>query len=85
LLNSDTGANEGHLDVTTVHFRKLSDDEIERYVARDKPFDCAGGFKIEALGVTLFNRVESNDPTGLIGLPLIWLAGALRRHGFTLP
>jgi len=85
LLNSDTGANEGHLDVTTVHFRKLSDDEIQRYVARDRPYDCAGGFKIEALGVTLFNRVESNDPTGLIGLPLIWLAGALRRHGFTLP
>ena len=85
LLNSDTGANEGYLDVTTVHFRKLSDEEIQRYVARDRPYDCAGGFKIEALGVTLFNRVESNDPTGLIGLPLIWLAGALRRHGFTLP
>lgn len=85
LVNSDTGANEGHIDVTTVHFRQLTDDEIQRYVARDKPYDCAGGFKVEALGVTLFTRVESQDPTGLIGLPLIWLAGALRRYGFTLP
>lgn len=85
VINSDTGANEGHVDVTTVHFRTLSDDEIKRYVARDKPYDCAGGFKVEALGVSLFTRVESQDPTGLVGLPLIWLTGALRRHGFTLP
>lgn len=85
VFNSDTGANEGHLDVTTVHFRPLADAEIERYVARDKPYDCAGGFKVEALGIALFTRVESQDPTGLIGLPLIWLASALRRNGFTLP
>jgi septum formation protein len=85
VVNSDTGANEGHLDVTTVHFRPLTDAEIERYVARDRPYDCAGGFKVEALGVALFTRVESQDPTGLVGLPLIWLAGALRRNGFTLP
>lgn len=85
LFNSDTGANEGHLDVTTVHFRKLSEAEIERYVARDKPYDCAGGFKVESLGIALFTRVESNDPTGLVGLPLIWLADALRRNGFAVP
>ena len=85
LINSDTGANEGHVDVTTVHFRSLTEDEIKRYVARDKPYDCAGGFKVESLGVSLFTRVESQDPTGLVGLPLIWLAGALRRNGFTLP
>ena len=85
IVDSDSGANEGHLDVTTVHFRKLTDEEIRRYVARDKPYDCAGGFKAEALGLTLFDRVDSQDPTALIGLPLIWLAGALRRHGFTLP
>jgi septum formation protein len=85
IVDSDSGANEGHLDVTTVHFRKLTDEEIRRYVARDKPYDCAGGFKAEALGLTLFDRVDSHDPTALIGLPLIWLAGALRRHGFTLP
>ena len=74
-----------HLDTTTVFFRALTAKEIERYVEREKPFDCAGGFKVEALGITLFETVESTDPTGLIGLPLIWLAGALRRAGFAVP
>jgi septum formation protein len=85
VINSDTATHDGHVDVTTVHFRQLSDEEIKRYVARDKPYDCAGGFKVEALGITLFTRIESQDPTALVGLPLIWLAGALRRHGFILP
>jgi septum formation protein len=85
VVDSTSHASQGHVDLTTVHFRQLSDDEIKRYVARDKPYDCAGGFKVEALGVTLFNRIESQDPTALIGLPLIWLAGALRKHGFALP
>jgi septum formation protein len=85
LIQSDTGSNQSHLDITTVHFRKLSNDEIERYVARERPVNCAGGFKAEALGITLFDRIESQDPTALIGLPLIWLAAALRRSGFILP
>jgi septum formation protein len=85
VVNSDSGSNEGHLDATTVHFRSLSDEEIKNYVARDKPYHCAGGFKIESLGVALFTRVESQDPTALVGLPLIWLAGSLRRHGFKVP
>lgn len=85
VINTQTGADEGHLDVTTVHFRQLTDEEIKRYVSRDKPYDCAGGFKVEALGISLFSRVESQDPTGLVGLPLIWLSGAMRRNGFTLP
>ena len=74
-----------HLDTTTVTLRPLSTAEIERYVAREQPFDCAGSFKAEALGVTLFESIESIDPTALIGLPLIWLAGALRAAGFLLP
>jgi septum formation protein len=74
-----------HLDTTTVTFRPLSTAEIERYVAREQPFDCAGSFKAEALGITLFESIESIDPTALIGLPLIWLAGALRAAGFLLP
>jgi len=74
-----------HLDTTTVFFRSLSAKEIERYVEKEKPFDCAGGFKIEALGITLFESVESKDPTALIGLPLIWLACSLRRAGYPLP
>lgn len=74
-----------HVDTTTVYFRPLTTGEIGRYVAREKPFDCAGGFKAEALGATLFESIESSDPTALIGLPLIWLSGALRRAGFPLP
>jgi septum formation protein len=74
-----------HLDTTTVFFRSLAPAEIERYVEREKPFDCAGGFKAEALGIALFESIESQDPTALIGLPLIWLACALRRASYALP
>ena len=74
-----------HLDTTSVTFRSLSPEEIERYIEREKPFDCAGGFKAEALGITLFESIESRDPTALIGLPLIWLASALRSVGYSLP
>lgn len=85
VINSETRSNEGHLDVTTVHFRTLTDEEIQSYVARDKPYHCAGGFKVESLGISLFSRIESQDPTALIGLPLIWLSAALRRNGFKVP
>ena len=74
-----------HVDTTTVTLRPLSDSEIDRYVERERPFDCAGGFKAEALGITLFERMDSQDPTAIVGLPLIWLAGALRTAGFELP
>lgn len=74
-----------HIDTTTVFFRSLTQQEIERYVARERPFDCAGGFRVEGLGISLFESIESRDPTALIGLPLIWLACALRRAGFQLP
>jgi len=70
-----------HVDTTTVHFRTLSHSEIERYVAIEQPFDSAGAFKAEGLGVALFERIESQDPTALIGLPLIWLSQALKRAG----
>ena len=74
-----------HVDVTRVRFRTLDDAEIARYVDREQPFDCAGGFKAEALGITLFERMESQDPTAIVGLPLIWLAAALRKAGFQVP
>ena len=74
-----------HVDTTAVLFRSLDSQEIARYVELERPFDCAGGFKVEALGISLFERVESSDPTALIGLPLIWLAGALRAAGFAVP
>jgi septum formation protein len=85
VLNGRTGSGESHLDRTVVRFRDLSDSEIERYVATEKPLDCAGGFKAESLGIALFERIESGDPTGLTGLPLIWLCGALRRAGIPVP
>jgi septum formation protein len=70
-----------HVDVTRVKFRRLAPAEIARYVELDRPFDCAGGFRGEGLGVALFESVETRDPTALVGLPLIWLAGALRDAG----
>lgn len=73
------------LDVTTVRFRALGIDEIERYVAREQPFDCAGSFKAEGLGIALFDGIDSHDPTALIGLPLIATARLLREAGFELP
>ena len=85
LLGARAGLHLAHVDTTTVVFRGLSAGEIDRYVAREQPFDCAGGFRAEALGVALFDCIESQDPTALIGLPLIWLAGALRAAGLQLP
>lgn len=79
------GLHRAHVDTTTVLLRALGAAEIERYVAREQPFDCAGGFRAEASGIALFDCIESQDPTALIGLPLIWLAGALRAAGYRLP
>src|SRR6185369_14010547 len=63
--------HEAHVDTTIVKFRSLNDDEVSRYVEVEKPLDCAGSFKAEALGITLFERMETHDPTALTGLPLI--------------
>jgi septum formation protein len=85
VIAPQAGIRMVHIDTTTVFFRTLTEQEIERYVERERPFDCAGGFRVEGLGISLFESVESHDPTALIGLPLIWLACALRRAGFPLP
>jgi len=79
------GLSETFLDVTLVCFRDLTKMEIESYLQREKPYDCAGSFKSESLGVTLFERITSEDPTALIGLPLIQTAQLLRQAGFHLP
>jgi septum formation protein len=81
LLDNATGVAAEHLDRTEVHFAALDTAALDRYVLREQPYDCAGSFKAEGLGVALFDRIDSSDPTALIGLPLIWLAGALRRLG----
>jgi 7-methyl-GTP pyrophosphatase len=85
VIGAQAGVRLVHIDTTTVFFRSLSGAEIERYVERERPFDCAGGFRAEGLGICLFESIDSHDPTALIGLPLIWLAGALRRAGCRLP
>lgn len=76
----------GHaLDHTCVQVRALAADEIARYVDAEQPFDCAGSFKCEGLGIALFAAIHSQDPTALVGLPLIATARLLREAGFTLP
>ena len=85
VMQSDSSHTLQFVDTTTVYFRPLAEDEIERYIAAEKPFDCAGGFRCEGLGIGLFTRVLSEDPTGLVGLPLIAVARALRQIGFAVP
>lgn len=71
------------VDVTST-FRDLSEAEIEAYLRRDQPYDCAGSVKVETLGIALFMRIASDDPTALIGLPLIRLVDMLRAAGVTV-
>ncbi len=70
---------------TTVRFRSLERAQIERYLLADRPYDCAGSAKIEALGIALVEKVESEDPSALIGLPLIALVTLLRNIGVKIP
>lgn len=69
------------LQTVTVRFRTLSDAQIERYLLREQPYDCAGSAKAEGLGIVLLDAIESQDPTALIGLPLIDTARLLRQAG----
>ena len=74
-----------HIDITEVRFRTFDRRLAETYLKHDKPYDCAGSFKIEGAGFVLFHSVTTDDPTALIGLPMIWLAGTLRELGCLLP
>lgn len=74
-----------HLDRTIVDFRVLTDAEIKRYVDKERPLACAGAFKVESLGLSLFKSVESKDPSALMGLPLIKLCEFLRQAGVKIP
>ncbi|AJQ88830.1 Maf family protein [Xanthomonas oryzae pv. oryzicola] len=73
------------LDLTEVQLRALTPAEIERYLDAEPALDCAGSFKCEGLGISLFDAIRSQDPTALVGLPLIALARLLREAGFHLP
>ncbi|MCL4410646.1 MAG: Maf family nucleotide pyrophosphatase [Gammaproteobacteria bacterium] len=85
VLNSATGNYQALVEPFNVEFRQLSRNEIERYVDREQPFNCAGSFKSEGFGITLFARLQGDDPNSLIGLPLIRLAELLRGYGLQLP
>jgi septum formation protein len=74
-----------HTDETVVRFRKFDRRLAEAYLRHDEPYDCAGSFKLEGAGFVLFERVKTDDPTALIGLPMIWVADRLLQLGYLLP
>jgi 7-methyl-GTP pyrophosphatase len=74
-----------HCEPFSVHFRDLDEATIERYLRADEPYNCAGSFKAESLGISLFESMQGNDPTSLIGLPLIALTGLLGQLAVNIP
>ncbi|MFA5679255.1 MAG: Maf family nucleotide pyrophosphatase [Pseudomonas sp.] len=85
LFNSTTGHYQLASEPFDVSFRELSPESIERYLHKEQPYDCAGSFKIEGLGISLFRALRGDDPNSLIGLPLIRLCEMLRKEGIALP
>lgn len=85
LLDPVTRRRYDHVDFTTVRFRNFDRRLAENYLRLDKPYDCAGSFKLEGAGFVLFESVSTDDPTALIGLPMIWLSGRLQELGYLLP
>ena len=85
LWNAREERRHERLVTTDVAFRRLTDAEIERYLEREPSFDCAGSAKSEGLGVSLLTRLGGDDPTALVGLPLIALSAILRAEGFDVP
>ncbi len=81
LLNSASGERQVACEPFHVQFRELNSREIEHYLLKEQPYNCAGSFKSEGLGICLFERMEGDDPSSLIGLPLIRLVGMLRKEG----
>jgi septum formation protein len=85
LLNAGSGARQIEVVPTTVRFRSLSAEQIERYLRREQPYDCAGSAKVEGLGIAIVEAIEGADPTALIGLPLIALVAMLKKEGIEVP
>jgi MAF protein len=85
VIDTRTGSAQVDLVPFTVHFRTLSPAQIQRYIAIEQPFDCAGSFKSEGLGVSLFQSTEGSDATSLVGLPLIRLCDMLNACGIAVP
>jgi len=74
-----------HLDETKLHMRQLPDEALERYLDRDEPYDCAGSYKIECAGISLFQKIESADFSAIQGLPLIAVTEMLLKVGVVIP
>ncbi|QEY58252.1 septum formation inhibitor Maf [Pseudomonas sp. C27(2019)] len=85
VIDTRTDIEQVDLVPFTVHFRTLSATQIQRYIAREQPFDCAGSFKSEGLGVSLFRGTEGTDASSLVGLPLIRLCDMLNACGIAVP
>lgn len=85
VLNAASGETRDTVDKTVVTLRELTDAEIKRYINADMPLDCAGSFMVEKLGISLFDSIETSDPTALIGLPLIELCKSLRHFEVDVP
>lgn len=85
MLDPVTRTRYEHLDETTVYFREFDRRLAEAYLRLDEPYDCAGSFKLEGAGFVLFESVKTDDPTALIGLPMIWIADRLLALGYLLP
>jgi len=84
LYNTNTGQYHSKLVPFTVTFRQLSDQMIENYLQKEQPYQCAGSFKSEGLGIALFESMQGTDPSALIGLPLIELTNMLNKEGFSV-
>ena len=85
MINLEDGRQFSALDTTVATLRALTESEIVRYLEADQPLECAGSFKVESLGISLFSSVETNDPTALIGLPMIAVCEGLRQFGLDVP
>ena len=81
LINSNTGQIQSLVETYIVHFRELTDEMITSYLEKETPYNCAGSFKSEGYGISLFDRFEGKDPNTLIGLPLISLIKMLENEG----
>ena len=85
ILDATSRRRYEHVDETTVRFRQFDRRLVEAYLHHDEPYDCAGSFRIEGAGFVLFESVKTDDPTALIGLPMIWVAARLQELGYLLP
>lgn len=81
LYNSASGDEQVVVEPFSVHFRQLTDEQLDNYLKAERPYNCAGSFKSEAMGIALFDKLEGDDPNSLIGLPLIQLLRMLEKEG----